>query len=471
MEILKKSSGKRFTLRAIFEEDKKNEIIKEMFYITDFIDKKESYIYLGKKEKYSREIFKKAVNKIVGQNVRDLEILIDSFVQGDIVRICRATRVFVTTNYYQNGNDLYSAKTSKKEEPKKIILVTEQDILNFVENALILSKYTNLARKYQAMPPNICNSEFLAKEMETILKQSKNKDISYKILDKSEITKEKMELFLSVNKGSAFEARLVVAEYKGDPQSKEKIAYIGKGITFDSGGYNLKPSASIQGMKYDMSGAAICFSSFMAITELKPKINISIVLPLTDNKISSDANLPDSIWKSMNGKTVEINNTDAEGRLVLADAITYAIRKMNATQLVDVATLTGAILISLGKTFTGGWSTCDQNWKILEKAGIKHDELLWRMPFHDDFLENIKKSNFADLKNTDLTGKGGSISAAMFLKEFTEDKSYIHLDIAGTGGDGENPTGVLVKTLTEYAIIKSKNIEGCEVKNESCQQK
>lgn len=466
MKIIKNPSLKKQLLKGFFsDETHDKELIKEPLYISDFLEKKESYICLGKKSEYSKCFFKKAVNTIVSRNIYDYEIDLETFVNEDKdIKLCTATRFFTISFIYSNDSEtLYSAKTEeKKDKVAKLFLITENSKMQkIMDDSKVVAHYTNLARKFQAMPPNECTSEWLADEMERLLKEKKNKDISFRILNKEEITKEKMNLFLSVNKGSAHEARLVVAEYKGNPESDEKIAYIGKGIIFDSGGYNLKGSRAIQGMKFDMSGAAICFSAFMAINELKPKTNISIVLPLTDNKISSDANLPDAIWKSMNGKTVEINNTDAEGRLVLADAITYAIRKLGATQIVDVATLTGAIISAFGHTYTGGWSTCDRNWEKLVEASKKYDELIWRMPFHADFAKNIKKSNFADLKNTDLSGKGGSISAAMFLKEFIEDKPYIHLDIAGTAGNGDNPTGVLVKTLTQYAIVKGN----CDVKS------
>lgn len=468
MKIIKNASGKKQILKGFFSDATNNkELIKETFYISDFLDKKESYICLGKKKDYSKEVFKKAVNTIVNKNIHEYEIDLESFVDEEKnIKLCTATRLFTTSYIYTNDKEsLYSAKTSPtKDKVAKLFLITENTNMEKVmDDAKVVAKYTNLARKFQAMPPNECTSEWLGAEMKSILEANKNENLSFKVLNKKEIIDEKMNLFLSVNKGSAYEARLVVAEYKGDPSSDEKIAYVGKGITFDSGGYNLKGSQHIQGMKYDMSGAAICFSALMAINELKPKVNISVVLPLTDNKISSDANLPDSIWKSMNGKTVEINNTDAEGRLVLADGITYAIRRLGATQIVDVATLTGAIVSALGDTYTGGWSTCDKNWEQLMKASEKYDELIWRMPFHPNFLKNIKKSNFADMKNTDLSGKGGSITAGMFLKEFVEGKPYIHLDIAGTAGSGENPTGILVKTLTQYAVLKGNNdVKSCK---------
>jgi leucyl aminopeptidase len=201
------------------------------------------------------------------------------------------------------------------------------------------------------MPPNILNSIEYAKKLKNEFSNFKNVDV--KVLKKDEIKKLKMGLLLGVNRGSEYEPRIVVVEYKGNPKSKEKIVYIGKGIMFDSGGYSLKPSLHIKGMKYDMSGTAIVAGAMKIIINNKPKVNVSIVMPLTDNMIGTKAQTVDSVQTSMSGKTVEINNTDAEGRLILADAITYSIRKLKATKIVDVATLTGAIVVALGAAYTG----------------------------------------------------------------------------------------------------------------------
>ncbi len=453
MKLINKEVKSKFTLIGFFEEDKvKNKnILTNQNAITEYVDNEKAYIFLGSKKTFNLDQLKETINKIVKLNTREYQIDAKSFVSNN-VDLEMVVNKFVDIDEYVNG-DMYSAKTIKNNKKVALsLIVSDSKIVKKAEDTLKISKLVNEARTLQATPPNICNSEWLAKEMQSMFKSIKTPNLKIKVLNKTEIEKEKMNLFLSVNKGSAYEPRLVVVEYNGNPKSKEKIALIGKGITFDSGGYNLKGSQHIRGMKYDMSGAAICAAAIKGIVELKAKTNVCAVLPLTDNKISSNAQTPDSIWTSMSGKTVEVNNTDAEGRLILADAITYAIKKFNPTQIIDVATLTGAIIVSLGTTFTGAWSTCNKAYDKLLVAANKQDELIWRMPFHNDFIKNIKASNFADYKNTDLSGKGGSISAAMFLKEFTEGKRYIHLDIAGTGGDGENPTGVMVKTLIQFAL-------------------
>ena len=203
----------------------------------------------------------------------------------------------------------------------------------------------------QITPPGIQTSVNLAADIKKEL--SKFKNLSVKVLTKAQMKSLGMGLALGVNAGSADEARTVIVEYKGNKSSKDKTAVIGKGIIFDSGGVNLKPSSAIRGMKYDMSGAAIVAGTMKAIAQLKPKTNFSGIMVLTDNKVDAKAQLPDSVQKSMNGKTVEINNTDAEGRLVMADGITYAVRNLKATRIMDVATLTGAVVSALGSTYTG----------------------------------------------------------------------------------------------------------------------
>lgn len=455
MKIISKANNTNILLKGFFEEEKsklKNPIL-VFGAITEYLNNNEAYIYLGSKKNYDQNQLIKAMKKIVTLNTRDFQINVSSFVTSN-VSLSEVANTIVDLNEYENGENLYSAKTAKPSKKAKLsLIINDDEVVNQLAKTTKIAQLVNEARRLQATPPNICNSEWLANEIKLMFtKELSNNKFKIRVLNRKDIEKEKMNLFLSVNKGSAYEPQLVVIEYNGNSSSKEKIALIGKGITFDSGGYNLKPSQHIKGMKFDMSGAAICAAAIKGIVELKAKANICAVLPLTDNKISSNAQTPDSIWTSMSGKTVEVNNTDAEGRLILADAITYAINHFDPTQIIDIATLTGAIIISLGTTFTGVWSTDDQLYDKFLNASVKQNELIWRMPFHNDFIKNIKASNFADYKNTDLSGKGGSISAAMFLKEFTENKKYIHLDIAGTAGDGDHPTGVMVKTLIQFVL-------------------
>ncbi|QZE12467.1 M17 family metallopeptidase [Mycoplasma sp. Ms02] len=440
-------------VKAVFKGDEySSHVIEKQGVLTEFFDKNEALVYMGERSKLDYEAVVSFAKSIAQRQTRNYQIDVDSF-DVDGVCLCQTVKAFVIGINYVSAK-LWSAKTKEKEAEYQVSLYTKHDsekINNGFNEALVLSEAVNFARKYQITPPNVCNSEYLAAEVAQDLAQYSNLKVT--VLNKAQIEELKMGLLLSVNRGSMYEPRVVVIEYNGDADSNDKTVYVGKGITFDSGGYSLKPSRSMLGMKFDMSGSIIVASAMKAIAQLKPKANVAAVMCITDNRVNGDASLPDSVWTSMNGKTVEINNTDAEGRLVMADGITYAVRNLNATRIVDVATLTGAILVALGSTYTGTWATTEKAWEELKKAADEQHELVWRMPLDEAFAKEIRRSEVADLKNTDLSGAGGgSSSAAMFLKEFTEGVEYIHLDVAGTAEQGAKPTGVMVKTLTQLAL-------------------
>lgn len=439
-------------LKATFDKEIEDDfLIKKSGQITEYFDKNTAYVFMGKKEDLKYEDVLGFFKRFASMAQRNYQVDIRSFA-NEKVKPCQVIEAFTRALYFEKG-DIYSAK-SKNEESDILVEPFVEEIGECMseefEKALILANATNYARNLQIMPPNICNSEYLA---EVVYKDlSANKNLKVTVLNKAEIEKQKMGLLLSVNRGSMYEPRVVVIEYNGDPESKEKTVMIGKGITFDSGGYSLKPSRSMLGMKFDMSGSVIVASAMKAIAELKPKKNVAAVMCITDNRVNGDASLPDSVWTAMNGKTVEINNTDAEGRLVMADGLTYGARVLNATRLIDVATLTGAMVVALGHTYTGIWATTDKAWEDIKSAAENAHELVWRMPFDAAFAKNIKSSKVADFKNTDLSGNAGSCSAAMFLKEFTDNVEFIHCDVAGTAEINEEPQGIMVKTLTELAL-------------------
>lgn len=437
-----------FVIKAAFDEKSLNkDVIKKDNVITEFISNKESVIYLGKKDSLNLDKMRAAA-RAIATSPRALQVDVKSFVTKKMDEAAVVTAL-VEAHIYING-EIYTDKTNKKEKPKTINLLglTATGKKAF-EIAKLETETRNWARSFQVMPPNKLNSVNYANELKKAL--SAHKNLTVKVLNKKQIEENKMGLLLGVNRGSEYEARVVIAEYKGNPSSKEKTVYVGKGIMFDSGGYNIKTGKFMQGMKFDMSGTAIVAAAMKLIANNKPKSNVSIVLPLTDNMVGTKAQTADAVQTSMNGKTVEINNTDAEGRLILADGITYAVRKLKATRIVDVATLTGAVLSALGNTYVGVWATEDKDWTAVSKAAEAKGEAIWRMPFHNDFLKYIKGSKIADLRNTDYTGMGGSSSAAMFLKEFTEDVPYIHMDVAGTADVNGEATAVMVKTLAELA--------------------
>lgn len=250
------------------------------------------------------------------------------------------------------------------------------------------------------------------------------------VYGKKEIEKMKMGLLLAVNQGSARDPTFIVIEYRGNPSSKEKTAIVGKGITFDTGGLNLKTVGNIETMKLDMAGAATVLGTMYAAAALNLKANIVGVIPSTENAIGSRSYKPGDVYQGYSGKTVEINNTDAEGRLILADALAYTVDVIKPTRIVDLATLTGAIVIALGEGMSGLFTNDDQLAKDLTNAGETTGELLWRLPLHPDYKEELK-STIADLKNCG-SRKGSSITAALFLQEFVKEMPWAHLDIAGT---------------------------------------
>ena len=344
------------------------------------------------------------------------------------------------------------------KKPQKIdyhLVTSCKSAKEILDKSQIKLEVVNFARDLQDMPPNKLHAQEFAKQVKN--KLSKSKNIEVEILDKKVIEKNKMGLLLAVNAGSHHEPRVVVLNYKGNSKSKETLGLIGKGITFDSGGYNLKSSANLSDMKFDMSGAAVVCSAFLTLAKLKPKINAVAVVCLTDNTIGGHATLPESIITSMNGKSVEINNTDAEGRLVLADGITYAIQKKKATKIITIATLTGAVVAALGENLTGILTNNRVFYRQFRQALAKSQERYWELPIIIENTRLLKKNTvLADISNISNTRYMGTSSGAAFLKEFVENLPFIHCDIAGTAWNSKakRGTGVMVKTLIELFGIK-----------------
>ncbi|MGV2643309.1 leucyl aminopeptidase, partial [Clostridium perfringens] len=269
---------------------------------------------------------------------------------------------------------------------------------------------------------------------ETLAKEVKNIGSKYgfevEVFDENQIEELKMESFLSVGKGSDNLPRLIVMRYFGDKDNMDqRLALVGKGLTYDSGGYSLKTNAGMVTMKADMGGAASVIGAISAIAKRNLKINVIAVVAACENLISGHAYKPGDIIGSMAGKTIEILNTDAEGRLTLIDAVTYAIEKEKASEIIDVATLTGAAVVSLGEDVTAVITNKDEFYGELREASYEAGEKVWQMPSFEDYGKLIK-SNIADLKN--IGGKyAGTITAGLFIGEFVQNKPWLHLDIAG----------------------------------------
>jgi leucyl aminopeptidase len=310
-----------------------------------------------------------------------------------------------------------------------------------------------LSRDLANLPPNICTPTYIGERAESLDKQWPR--IKTKVLDEGAIRELKMGAFLAVTQGSTQPPRLIVCEYRGARKASAPICLLGKGITFDSGGISLKDPPAMDEMKFDMSGAATVLGAVRAAAELALPINVVAIIAACENMPSGGAVKPSDIVTSMSGQTVEILNTDAEGRLVLCDAITYS-RRFKPAAVIDVATLTGACVIALGNHFSGLMSNDEALAGEVAAAGARADDRAWRMPIGDEYAEQLK-SNFADFAN--IGGReGGACTAATFLSKFAKDLAWAHLDVAGTawlGGSQKGSTGRPVPLLVDFLIQRA----------------
>jgi len=319
-----------------------------------------------------------------------------------------------------------------------------------VRQGMAISAGIHLAKDLGNLPGNICTPDYLAKQAEILAKH--HKKIKTTILEEKDMEKLGMGSFLSVSKGSREAAKLITMEYMAGNKKQAPIVFVGKGVTFDSGGISLKPGAGMDEMKYDMCGAASVIGVISACAELLLPINIVGIIPTVENMPDGLASRPGDIVTSMSGQTIEILNTDAEGRLILCDALTYA-EKFDPDVVIDIATLTGACIVALGAHPAGLLSNHSPLANDLLSAGQSSGDRCWQLPLWDDYQEQLK-SNFADMAN--IGGKGaGTITAACFLSRFTKKYHWAHLDIAGVAwksGSHKGATGRPVGLLTQYVL-------------------
>jgi leucyl aminopeptidase len=363
---------------------------------------------------------------------------------------------------------LYSFAKYKKPEYEDIeemlIVVREKEKTPILGTAIgkgkLVAEATNLARDMVNEPANYMTPSQMAEVAKEIASKY---NLELKVFDREDMEAMDMGALLGVAKGSNQPPKLITLSYKGDERSEKALGFLGKGITFDSGGISLKASEGMDEMKGDMAGAAAVMTALGAIAQLKLKINVTAVIPATENLPSGTALKPGDVLKAMNGKTIEVISTDAEGRLILADALCYA-QKLGLSPLIDLATLTGACRVALG-TFYSGLFGNDQNLidKVL-KAAKKTGERMWQMPMPGEYKEQ-NKSEIANIKNTG-NRYGGAITAALFLAEFIDNTPWVHLDIAGpalsnkeSGYIVKGATGVGVRTLVELALSAAKSQE------------
>jgi leucyl aminopeptidase len=324
-----------------------------------------------------------------------------------------------------------------------------------LERGRILGEATNLSRDIAVEPPNLLTPLELAARAR---KMAEAAGLSIDILDRERMTQLGMGALLGVAQGSAQPPALIVMHYKpaGQATSTAHLGIIGKGVTFDTGGISIKPAEGMEKMKYDMGGAAAVIGAMQAIAHLKPSVAVTALIPTVENMPGSNAQRPGDIVKSLSGKTIEVLNTDAEGRLILADAITYA-QQLGCTHLIDTATLTGAIVVALGHAASGVFTNNDPLLEAWMAASKDAGEAMWHMPLYDEYRE-LLKSVYADIGN--IGGRyGGACSAAMFLKEFVGETPWVHVDNAGTAwlDDAKpwlakGPTGVPISSFVNLAL-------------------
>jgi len=308
----------------------------------------------------------------------------------------------------------------------------------------------SLAKDLGNLPGNICTPEYLAGQARSLGRRSPN--LHVRVLTEQQMKTLGMGALLSVSRGSRQPAKLIVMEYRGGKTGEKPVVLVGKGLTFDAGGISLKPAAAMDEMKYDMCGGASVLGTLTACTQLQLPINVIGLVPASENLPDGDANKPGDIVTSMSGQTIEVLNTDAEGRLILCDTLTYAERYKPAA-VIDIATLTGACVVALGAPASGLMSNDDALADEVLAAGLNAGDRAWRLPLWDDYQEQLD-SNFADMAN--IGGKGaGAITAACFLSRFTKKYRWAHLDIAGSAwktGPEKGATGRPVPLLTQFLL-------------------
>ncbi|MDR7079056.1 leucyl aminopeptidase [Neobacillus niacini] len=419
------------------------------------------FVGLGKEKDFSFEKLSEALGKaykaLKASKLQEIAILLDTFTTESVNGLEAAHAIsesFALATYQFQGYKQKSNEPEKKIENITIFSesMDKEEIQASLTVGLAFGNGTNSARTLVNIPGNLLTAKDMADYAQ---KLASKYDFEVEILDKEEIEKLGMGAFLAVNQGSTEPPKMIVLKYQGKEQWVDVIGLVGKGITFDTGGYSIKTKAGIVGMKTDMGGAAAVLGAMEIIGELKPEQNVVAVIPSTDNMISGNAFKPDDVITSMSGKTIEVLNTDAEGRLVLADAVTYA-KHHGAEYLVDVATLTGGVITALGLHTTGAMTNHETLYEQVLEASMEAGEPMWQLPLFEKEKERVRNSKVADLNNSPGS-EGHAIVAGAFIGEFAEGTPWVHLDIAGTSTTSKEhdlgpagATGVMTRTLALF---------------------
>lgn len=413
----------------------------------------------GKRAEFGENRFIKVIKAVCGA-LKQAKVASASLALDDIQPTGRtaqwsaekATELLLTSLYQYDSTKSQKAEASKLERID--YLAGEQNLELAISTGKALAHGINVARELGNLPANICNPPYLVEQAHNLA--DAYDEISVEVLGQAEMEELGMGSFLAVTQGSANPPHLIVMKYNGGKADQKPHVLVGKGLTFDAGGISLKPAAGMEDMKFDMLGAASVFGTLNAIAELKPAINVVGVIAAAENMCSGTATRPGDVVTSLSGKTIEIINTDAEGRLVLCDALTYA-RRFEPASIVDIATLTGAVIIGLGHHPTAVYANNEELQQHLIGAGQASWDRGWPMPLWEEYNEELE-SPYADLRNIGAGRAAGSITAAAFLSEFTADLNWAHLDIAGTGWTTakEGATGRPVGLLTQYLLDRLK---------------
>jgi leucyl aminopeptidase len=405
---------------------------------------------LGQKNKLTIQTYEKNLNsalkKINGYKINSISLDLNNIAIKNYDHIKSSIIEIEKTQYsYKKPNSRYLKECLLSISSK----INNKQLRDTIDISIAIANGLNKARILGDTPPNICNPTFLAKEAKKLEKLNKN--VKVEVLDEKQMRTLKMGSLLSVSQGSTQPAKLVIIKYM-PIKNKQPIVLVGKGITFDTGGISLKPSPNMDEMKYDMSGAGSVIGTMQACAEMNLKNNVIGILACAENMPSGIATRPGDVVTSMSGITIEILNTDAEGRLVLCDALTFS-KKYKPRYILDMATLTGACLVGLGKYPSGLFSNNDVLSKKIKSSADRTGDRVWELPLYSDYFDELK-TNFADIQN--IGGRyGGAITAAAFLANFTMEEKWAHLDIAGTAWDSGNDkgsTGRPVKLLTDFVM-------------------
>lgn len=420
-------------------------------------------IGMGKEKELSRDKLRllggKLVRALDRMDIHEAELTLAKIVPARIASVADAAQLIAEGMGLANWRvDFFDGKAAKTPEVKGGLKIKPLDasLKKALTRGLTLADCTNYARKLAATPPNICNPTWMASEAK---KMARAWRLTCRVINYGEAQKQGLGGIVNVGKGSKSKPCLIILEHKpARPVKGVKLALVGKTITYDTGGYSLKISNSMKGMKYDKNGGMAVIGAMRAIAQLKLKTPVVALLPCAENMVSDDAYRPDDIITMYNGVTVEVTNTDAEGRLVLGDALAYACKKFKPTAIIDVATLTGGVVVALGSFCSGLWCDDARLRKRIEKASARTGEKIWRLPLWEDHRD-FMRAKHADIWNSAPIRGAHPIQGAAFLSFFVDENlPWAHLDIAGVSSvDSDKdmyvtgPTGYGVRLLTEVA--------------------